>query len=77
MRLREAWESFEREVVPREAGEVQRTEMRRAFYGGAWAVLCAAYGIGDESVSEEQGVEILAGLIRECETFKAIQANRG
>lgn len=35
--LKEHWASFEREIIPREAGAVQREEMRRAFYAGAQA----------------------------------------
>jgi hypothetical protein len=31
--VRNAWESFEAAVVPGDAGDVQRREMRRAFYG--------------------------------------------
>jgi hypothetical protein len=34
-RIRREWESFERDVVPKDAPLVQRQEMRRAFYAGA------------------------------------------
>ena len=33
----EQWKSYERDVMPREAGAVQREECRRAFYAGAYA----------------------------------------
>lgn len=33
------WQSFSDSVLPPKAGPVQRTEMRRAFYAGALAVL--------------------------------------
>ena len=35
--LKEQWESFNREVIPSDAGPIQREEMRRAFYAGAQA----------------------------------------
>jgi len=38
-RLAEQWDSFSREVVPRDASVTQRKETRRAFYAGALGVL--------------------------------------
>jgi hypothetical protein len=35
--LQSKWASFERDVVPKGASAIQRTEMRRAFYAGAAA----------------------------------------
>ena len=67
--VKSEWESFEAAVMPRGAGIVQRQEMRRAFYAGAWSMLCAVRGIGDDSVSEEQGIETLEAMRRELEAF--------
>ena len=35
------WQSYDRDVVPAGAPDVQREECRRAFYAGAWACFCA------------------------------------
>ena len=39
MTIGEQWESFRKEYVPADAGPVQVTETRRAFYAGAAASL--------------------------------------
>src|SRR5262245_43556272 len=36
--LETVWHEFERKVMPQGAGEIQRREMRRAFFSGAWAI---------------------------------------
>lgn len=38
-RLHDAWLSYEQAVVPPDASAVQRSECRRAFYGGAQAIM--------------------------------------
>jgi hypothetical protein len=71
-RLAESWESFERAVIPADAGPVQRQEMRRAFYAGAWSILCSVRHIGgNDSISEQDGAAMLESLVRECERFKS------
>jgi hypothetical protein len=67
--LIQAWESYERDVMPHDAGHSQRVETRRAFYAGAQAVLQMALAIGEDSVSEAQGVFALEVLRQECEAF--------
>jgi hypothetical protein len=37
-RLAEAWNQFSRMVIAKDAGPIQRKEMRMAFYGGATAL---------------------------------------
>lgn len=37
-KIEKVWESFEESVVPKHAGEVQRREMKIAFFGGAQAM---------------------------------------
>jgi hypothetical protein len=39
-KIRQAWQSYCRDVIPKTAGTVQITETRRAFYAGAWEVIC-------------------------------------
>jgi hypothetical protein len=65
------WQEFARAVMPPHAPADQVREMRRAFFGGAWAMLTTVEQIGDEAVSEDQGVAILEALARECRAFKA------
>lgn len=63
------WKSFAKAVLPRDASSVQRQEMRRAFYGGAWAMLCEFRKIGEDAVSEKQGVAHMERLKTELEVF--------
>lgn len=39
-RILEGWQSYERDVVPPTAPNVQREECRRAFYAGAFEMFC-------------------------------------
>jgi hypothetical protein len=75
--MRESWESFESAVMPPGVPAVQRSEMRRAFYAGAWAVLCVLRRLGDDDVSEETGGRVLESLTEECRRFQAFQARIG
>ena len=43
--IAEAWRTFESEVLPTDAPEVQRTETRRAFYAGARALFAGMVGM--------------------------------
>lgn len=45
-------------------------ECRRAFYAGAHHLLCIVTAIGDDSVPEDAGVDVLAALHEESEKFK-------
>lgn len=67
--IQQAWETFERDVVPKDAGRVQRTEMKRAFYAGATAALSVTSAIGEHGISEDAGVAILEGLHQEVIRF--------
>jgi hypothetical protein len=70
--VKDAWESFERRVVADDAPPIQRQEMRRAFYAGAWAVLITCETISAPDISQEQAVAILASCRKECERFVAL-----
>ena len=67
--VRDAWESYRRDVMPADAGPDQIRECRRAFYMGFWAMLNINIGIGDDSVTEEMGVFVLENLVNECKRF--------
>lgn len=68
-KLREEWESYRRDVMPKDAGHSQKLETRRAFYAGAAAFYKLVYGIGDRKVTEDQGVAVLESLADELQRF--------
>ena len=67
--IAEQWADFERLVLPRTAGAVQRQETRRAFYAGAQAALTVSVEIADADLSDEAGAAVLEGLHDECQRF--------
>jgi hypothetical protein len=67
----EMWASFAKATMPELASNVQRREMRRAFYAGAYGMLMgAAFGPGEEDVSEEEGVAMFEAWRKELEAFQ-------
>lgn len=54
-RIGAAWDSYQRQVVPTNAGTVQRMECRRAFYAGAEAVFGAILQLdpGEEATAAD------------------------
>ena len=73
--VQEQWQIFEALVVPKNAPPVQRQEMRRAFYAGAEAMMRIQWNIGDSSVSEDAGIQILEGCRDELKRFAQQVAN--
>ena len=67
--IAEQWELFEKAVMPTGAPDIQRQEMRRAFYGGAESLLRLQWVVGDGSISEDAGVAIIEGWHDECLRF--------
>ena len=47
------WQSYERDVMPAGAADVQREECRRAFYAGAWACFCAVLAATEPDDEDE------------------------
>lgn len=47
--IADMWETFNRTVVPAEASDTQRREMRRAFYGGAAGFLHLQLAIPEDT----------------------------
>jgi hypothetical protein len=74
--LRRDWDDYNANVLPKDAPPIQRSETRRAFYAGAYTMLCKVSEIGESHVSEDQGVSTLESLKAECEAFYD-QMNRG
>ncbi|WP_088893147.1 hypothetical protein [Leptolyngbya ohadii] len=70
--IRQKWQQFERSVMPIDASPIQKQEMRRAFYAGAFALLDIVAQIGsDESISEEAGALLLDKIEAELKAFQA------
>lgn len=66
--IKAKWDSFEAKVLPKDCSEVQREEMRRAFYAGAAALLA----LNDEIAAfdtEAKGIALLSALYEEAEAF--------
>ena len=75
--LQEAWEDYRDRVVPKDPAAGQVTETRRAFYAGAWAVLCEVKRLGADEVTEDEGVAALAAMVEHGERFfEAVKAGR-
>jgi hypothetical protein len=65
------WERYRREVLPVTAPAIQVQECRRAFYAGVKAMLAVLLEIGDDAVSEDEGVELIERLHEECRVLVA------
>lgn len=68
MMINAEWADFEAKVIPVDAAEYQRQEMRRAFYAGA----ASSFGIcaGAEHNTEEQAMANLQELQDDLNAFK-------
>lgn len=68
MILHTLWADFEAKVIPADAAEYQRQEMRRAFYAGA----AGAFGIctGTADKSEDEALVTMKELQTDLEHFR-------
>ncbi len=60
------WREFERKVIAKDAPEIQRKEMRRAFFAGFEMSLVA---LSHASSDEDRAVESLEDMYRQCREF--------
>jgi hypothetical protein len=68
--LRKAHAEFETAVMPIGVSAIQRQEMKRAFYAGAYALLVRQMTIvADPETSEAEGIDYLKGVLHECQAF--------
>lgn len=74
--IRDAWDSYRVNVLPRDAPPVQVSECRRAFYAGVWAMVNVNMRIGEDSVGEAEAMGILVAITEECESF-SLDVQRG
>jgi hypothetical protein len=65
--IEQSWLKFSRKVLPKNAPEVQRQEMRRAFYAGVHLALMSLADLAAQD--EERGVEGIADMHRQCGEF--------
>lgn len=77
-RVRDLWADFEASILPEDASDVQRQEMRRSYYAGAFALLdavSAATSPGDEMTADDERLMIDLVVERE-EYIVALKAGR-
>ncbi len=74
--IQSQWEAFRRMVVLKGASAAQLDNLRLAFYAGAEGFRRINWNIGEETMTEEAGVAILAGLDEELKAFGVELNNR-
>lgn len=67
--LNAGWEKFEQQTISKEAPEIQRTEMRRAFYSGVLTLLSLMAQANAQDLSEDEAGAFITQLDRECYEF--------
>ena len=68
--LENEWNGFAKMVLPPNASAVQRAEMRKAFIAGAYTVIVNLQEIGQDHITEIEGVAHLESIKKECEEFQ-------
>lgn len=63
------WDLYRRTVLPADAGDVQVSETRRAFYAGVFSLFTTFVALGQ--YPDDEGEAVLAGILRECHAFNA------
>jgi len=68
--IEKEWQSFSEMVFKgTPASEVQRREMKKAFFAGYWSLFAALEEIGEPHVSEAEGEAFLDARQDECREF--------
>ncbi len=67
--IAEMWSSYQRDVVPKGASATQIQETRRAYYAAIFYFIRMLEEIGEDHVSEEQGVAYLEARKTEAMNF--------
>jgi hypothetical protein len=64
------WRSYAEHVLPAGAPKVQTQETKRAFYAGAGILFDAlTNAVGPDTVSEDDGMEIMRAVDQEIQAF--------
>lgn len=70
-RIKAAWESYRTEVIPKNAGQTQIIECRRAFYAGAGALLgVILWALEPGTEATEEYLKMMEQISAELTTFK-------
>ncbi|HZT29697.1 MAG TPA: hypothetical protein VFA33_07440 [Bryobacteraceae bacterium] len=70
LRMAEQWDQFARAVLPPGVSEIQRREMRRAFYAGAESILFRVIqAFAPESEPTDADLQIMEDLHQELRDF--------
>lgn len=68
--IQEEWEGFSGMIFAKMAPSlVQREETKRAFFAGAFAILCAMKRIGEPDISEAAGIQFIEEREMEGQAF--------
>jgi len=70
MTIDQHWQSYRRDLIPKDASQVQITETRRAFYAGAWIMHEMSQRLGEPDISIDDGVMIFEALRLEIKAFQ-------
>lgn len=73
-----AWATFEESVIPAGAPELQKRDLKRAFYGGAGALLKDLMRVLDEGAEPtDEDLEVMDDVVKELFQFnKDVQEGR-
>jgi hypothetical protein len=68
--IAEKWESFQSEIIPKNAEKIQLREMKLAFYAGAFSMMeMQKEVIGNPSLSEDAGIALLQSWLDEMQLY--------
>lgn len=68
--IEEEWQGFSTRIFAKmNPSPIQRQEMKRAFFAGAWAILCSLNQIAQPEISEDDFDRFLEDRLREGEAF--------
>lgn len=65
------WDKFTALVMPPDASQIQRKEMRRAFYAGVESALRMQWDAAEETTSEAQAMALFTAWHEEAQRFGA------
>jgi hypothetical protein len=67
--VEQEWNHFADHCFAKDVSYLQRTEMKKAFFAGAFVVVCMCEEIGQPHISEQDGADHLDAVMNECRNF--------
>lgn len=67
--VEQEWDHFSSHCFANNVSDLQKTEMKKAFFAGAFVVVCMCEEIGQPHVSEQDGANHLDNVMKECRKF--------